>query len=262
MQPDLNGTDSLEFRACGPINTQLQELDNSVSVDIEALDEDVSTRELNILLLLASEAVSKDSQAVLSFQGIKMKLNLHQQKITKALKRLIKKNLIKKTLNGYSLSKKGMQIINSLLNSPDTSFKIPGQDYVGIELKIPINNSNNKLFNLVYLLKGRWFSQWRWIGMFENSESIKMEWQSLSGNLEACLCINETTLCFAVFDKNSTPCSCNRELLDIEFDKFSQKIQKIMNIDLATFPTASRAMIITQSSCNKSQICSWLTNYA
>jgi len=118
------------------------------------------------------------------------------------------------------------------------------------------------LYNLVYLLKGRWFSKWRWIGMFENSESIKMEWQSLSGNLEACLCINDTTLCFAVFDINSSPLSLNRELLDAEFDNFSQKIQKIMNIDLATYPSASRAMIVTHSNCNKLKICSWLTNYA
>ena len=261
MQVNFNRTDSFEFRACGPINTRINE-DSYLYNEAEMLDEDLTTRELNILLLLASEAYSKDSQAELSFQGIKTKLNLHQQKVATALKRLLQKSLIEKTLNGYTINKNGMKIINSLLKSPATSLKTEPQEYIGLEVMIPLNNKNNDLFKLIYLLKGRWFANWRWIGMFQNPTSVKMAWQSISGNLEACLCINENRLCIALFDKNSSPSSPNFELLEEEFNKFLRKISKIMNTNLFTYPTISKAMIKTHSSCDKLKMSNWLSNYA
>ena len=88
-------------------------------------EEDMTTREMNILLLLAIEAFSKDSEAEISFQGIKTKLNLHQQKLTISLKRLQKKKMIEKTLNGYKISKKGMELIDHVLKSPKTASSQP-----------------------------------------------------------------------------------------------------------------------------------------
>ena len=206
MAVNYNRTDSFELRACGPIETRLTEEAYSFN-DGGVLDEEITTRELNILLLLASEAYSKDSQAEISFQGIKTKLNLHQQKVTNALKKLKDKELVDKTLNGYKISRKGMNIVDFVLKSPKTSFQLESKEYVGLELTIPLNNKNNNLFKLVYLLKGRWFSYFRWISLFQNTNSVKMEWQSLNGELEVCLCINEKRLCIALFDKKSSPAS-------------------------------------------------------
>lgn len=261
MQINFNRTDSFDFRACGPMDNQLME-DTDYFTKVGSINEDLSTRELNILFLLAIEAYSKDSQAELSFQGIKTKLNLHQQKVATTLKRLIRKKLIDKTLNGYKINKTGMRVIHSLLQSPRTSLTIEPKEYVGLEIMVPLNNKNNDLFRLVYLLKGRWFGKWRWIGMFQNSTSIKMEWQSLSGDLQACLCLNENNMCAAVFDKNSNPENPNIELLDREFNRFLLKIQNIMKTNLNTYQSISKAIIITHSSCNKLQMSNWLSNYA
>lgn len=261
MSIHYNRIDSFEFRACGPIETRLTEETYSFS-DGSYLEEEITTRELNILLLLASEAYSKDSQAEISFQGIKVKLNLHQQKVTNALKKLIDKELIEKTLNGYKINKKGMTVVKYVLKSPQTSFQLEPKEYAGLELMIPLNNKNNNLFRLVYLLKGRWFGSFRWVGMFQNSCSLKMEWISISGDMEACLCINDKRMCIALFDKNSTPLDPDLTLLHEEFKNFLEKIQNIMNIDLDTQQSVSTAMIKTHSSCNKSEMRNWLASYA
>jgi predicted transcriptional regulator len=260
MEVNYNRTDSFEFRACGPVDTPLG--DSLKYYESEVFDQELTTREINILLLLAIEAYSKNSQAELSFQGIKTKLNLHQQKVTKALKRLQDKQLILKTLNGYSLTRNGIKLVNRILLSPQTSLDGPSREYIGLEIKVPLNNKNNDLFKLVYLLKGRWFGNWRWIGMFQSPTSIKMEWQSLSGELEACLCLNEVRMCIAIFDKDSIPSSPNLELLTEEFQVFLAKIQTIMDKDLGAYQDVSHAIIRTHSSCNKLKMSNWLSNYA
>lgn len=261
MQVNFERFNSTEFRSCGPIDTPLGENTNNFD-DSDALDEDLTSNELAILLLLASEAFSKNSQAELSFQGIKTKLRLHQQKLTKALERLTQKNLIDRTLNGYRLSKNSVKIINSLLSSVGSSSNPEPKEYIGFEMKVPLNSRNNELFKLIYLLKGRWFANWRWIGMFQDKSSLKMEWQSISDDLEACLCINENRLCIALFDKNSSPSNINIEFLTGEFNKFLKKIQNIMNINLNTYQSISTTMIKTHSSCNKREMSDWLSNYA
>ena len=261
MQWNFERFDALEFRSCGPIEMPLGESTYDFD-ESEAIGEEVTSNELAILLLLASEAYSKNSQAELSFQGIKTKLNLHQQKLTKALERLTQKNLIDKTLNGYRLSKNAIKIVNSVLSSIGSNPNPDPKEYIGFEIKVPLNSKNNDLFKLVYLLKGRWFANWRWIGMFQNQTSLKMEWQSISGDLEACLCINENQLCIALFDKNSSPPTVKLDLLKYEFDKFLEKIQKIMDINLATYQSLSTTLIKTNSNCNKREMSNWLSGYA
>ncbi|MHA1278500.1 MAG: hypothetical protein ACTSQI_13590 [Candidatus Helarchaeota archaeon] len=259
MQINFNRTEPYEFRACGPIDTPLGA---NLTYETDELDQDLTTREINVLLLLASEAYSKDSPAELSFQGIKTKLNLHQQKVTKTLKRLQEKQLIMKTINGYALTRNGIRLIASILKAPPAGVNGSAKEYVGLEVKVPLKNKNNDLFKLIYLLKGRWFANWRWIGMFQNFTSIKMEWQSLSGDLEACLCINEMCMCIAVFDKDSSPRSPNISLLSKEFNTFLEKVQRIMTKDLGVHQDISQAIIKTHSSCNLLKMRDWLSNYA
>ncbi|MHA1268493.1 MAG: hypothetical protein ACTSPY_01780 [Candidatus Helarchaeota archaeon] len=260
MESDLSkGT--YEFRACGPINTKLKT--NLYVLNKNILDEYMTEYEIDVLLLLAAEAYSKNSKiAELSFQGIKTKLNIHQQKLAVALKRLINKNLVEKTLNGYTLKRKGLILIDKILSS-NACFNDNCEEYFGLEISIPINNKNNNLYKLIYLLKGRWFSHWRWIGMFSESNSIKMEWQSLDDDLETCLCINENQLCIAIFDKspNSSHVNPNIKLLEGQFNEFLNKIQNIMNLEIFNQYSSSKFVIKTYSSCDKIKMKNWISNY-
>jgi len=256
----LDRTDSFELRACGPITTPLTE--GRYWNHSYTLLNDFTTRELDILMLLASESYSKNSEAEISFQGIKTKLDLHQQKLTIALKRLLSREVVQKTANGYKISKKGLKIISLILQSPRNSAHSNPTEYPGLEFSIPIHVEQANIFNAFSLLTGRWFSHWRWIGRFQNQHSLKMEWQSLSGTLEACLCISGRNLRIAIFDKNSSLSAPPLETLRKELDLFLQKIQKITNFKLDQQEFASLIKIKTPSGCNPLEMSHWLSNYA
>lgn len=259
MESNFNN-ESFEFRACGPVNIRLKK-DSFNLNDKKLFDNYITEYELDILLLLATEAYSKNSNAEISFQGIKNKLNMHQQKVSTALKRLVNKKLVRKTLNGYSLEKKGLIAVNKLLQK-ETCIENNKEEYFGLEISIPVNykNKNNNLFKSIYLLKGRWFSHWRWVGMFSNPKSVKMEWQSLDGNLEACLCINNRRMNLAVFDKSFNSLKENMSLLEEELTAFIDKIQKIMDYNFYD-ETISKYKIISHSNCNMNKMRNWLSNY-
>ncbi|MDD1776909.1 MAG: hypothetical protein LUQ65_01990, partial [Candidatus Helarchaeota archaeon] len=143
MHVNFERFDALEFRSCGPIDAPFDGKAYNMD-ESEAIDEELTSNELAILLLLASEAFSKNSQAELSFQGIKAKLNLHQQKLAKALERLTQKNLVDKTLNGYRLSKDAIKIVNSVLSSVGNNQNKDHKEYIVFEMKIPLNSKNNE----------------------------------------------------------------------------------------------------------------------
>ena len=252
----------IKFRTCGAINTKFNE-EIDILNETGVFDGYISSNELNILLLLAKKSYSKNSEFTeISFQGIKLKLNIHQQKITNALKRLMKKNLINKTINGYSLSKKGFRLINKLLNINSCLNEECGE-YIGIEISFSLKKLKNQenILRSIYLLKKRWFSHWRYVGIFTSFNSIKMEWQSLSRDLEACLCVTNEKLRIAIFDKTNNPNKVNLKYLEIEIDDFLSKIQKIIGINLLDEHQISKYMIITSSCCDKLKMKNWLSTY-
>ena len=68
--------------------------------DLDIVDE----YQTQILLLLFLEGVTKCSPPSLSFQGIKRKLDLHQQILTNALNRLLDKDFIQKSTDSYQVT--------------------------------------------------------------------------------------------------------------------------------------------------------------
>ncbi|NVM01465.1 MAG: hypothetical protein HWN67_03970 [Candidatus Helarchaeota archaeon] len=143
--------------------------------DLDIVDE----YQTQILLLLFLEGMTKCSPPSLSFQGIKRKLDLHQQILTNALNRLLDKDFIQKsTDNHYILTKKGIQFIRTF--SPNVS---------NSELNTPTIESVYKTDitaeSFLNGLKGKWFGDFRWIGWFQDSDSTKLEWISTDNSIEA-----------------------------------------------------------------------------
>jgi len=71
--------------------------------------------ELEVLFLLATTEMSAEGLTSFSFSGIKRRLGKHQQKITKAVNRLVEKELISKKNSGYSISSKGTSILSEVI---------------------------------------------------------------------------------------------------------------------------------------------------
>ena len=111
-------------------NGLLARIDNSLSPDAEFRDIDMhsvreeadqpSSNDLSILSALGSE---KDAQD-LSFQGIKRKLGLHQETLSRALRRLQRDGYIEHLDHSYRISPKGLETI-TLSNGISGSGRVP-----------------------------------------------------------------------------------------------------------------------------------------
>ncbi|MHA1376948.1 MAG: hypothetical protein ACTSRG_01075 [Candidatus Helarchaeota archaeon] len=168
-------TNQMPFTTIGSVNEKIL---TEFMPNLEYLDI-VDEYQTHILLLLFLEGRTKCSPSSLSFQGIKRKLDLHQQILTNALNRLLEKEFIQKNSdNHYILIKKGFQLIQGISVNLDKSKlnipKIENTYKTDISAEIFLNS-----------LKGKWFGDFRWVGWFQDSSSIKLEWISDDNSVEA-----------------------------------------------------------------------------
>ena len=141
------------------------------SIDLTSdLDEiELDDRELEVLKLLSS-----DEHAYFSFQGLRRRLGLHQETLTRTLKRLEEARAIEHSPEGYKLRGTSNTYsftvpINQPTARPVIEAYLPGQVDVTI---------------LSQKLRGRWFSNFRWLGYSHDGNMLSMRWISEDGRLE------------------------------------------------------------------------------
>jgi len=111
---------------------------------------------------LVLEMLSAESDATYTFQGLKRRLGLHQEKLTRILKRLEDDNLVAKTEEGYRTLKHSRKAPQHLVNGEPV---IRGQLPPGIDSH-----------NLVGKIKGRWFKNFRWVGYSNGHDEQSLYW--------------------------------------------------------------------------------------
>src|SRR5436309_13467200 len=99
---------------------------------------------------LVMNMLSSETDATYSFQGMKRRLGLHQEKLTRILKRLEDDNLVLKTDEGYKVLHHSRKTTRHLDEGEPV---IRGQLPPGIDPNL-----------LTSKLKGRWFKHFRWLG--------------------------------------------------------------------------------------------------
>lgn len=157
------------------------------SNQIRALyEEDQLTQEEYILLdyLGAIEQI-KDGANIVSFQGLKRKIDLHQAKLTKALKRLMEKDLLTKTSTGYQLSNRGALLSVELMKKFGRQTTLEGKihSHVAHGRIQGIDISPNQLLEITDYLSGRWFGDFRFIARNEKDDQHEIEWISTNGSI-------------------------------------------------------------------------------
>ncbi len=117
-----------------------------------------------------------------SFKGLMRKLNLHQQSLSRALRRLEEMQLVEKSPVGYRLSKAGataMSRIELLQQQQQQQHKPKGKEYMQLlQTYIPLNV---KASEVMRHLIGRWFKNLRWIGMIRSDTGYTLQWTSDDG---------------------------------------------------------------------------------
>lgn len=166
-----------------PLKYQFTDSDNtnesSISID------DLRNNDKKILVLLSEEVWS-----TYSFKALERKLDIHQQSLSRALKRLEYLNLIEKTPYGYKLKGKNNLPLTSIIQnnqseveeeslSFETKIKIKIKKRFDqlIQIRIPIKSN---IDIIVKHLVGKWFGNLRWFGLIKKETGFTLQWTAIN----------------------------------------------------------------------------------
>ena len=131
-------------------------------IDSEVQDLRESDRE--VLDLLRNEPAS-----AVGFQGLKRRLGLHPEKLSRALRRLERDDLVEKTDLGYRLAGRARALLSPTAIRSATPAIPVLQTFLPPEVHLP---------ELAAYLRGKWFGDLRWYGLMETPEELTLSWLS------------------------------------------------------------------------------------
>ena len=115
-----------------------------------------------------------------SFKALERKLDIHQQSLSRALKRLLELNLIEKTSSGYKLVEGSVYNFNQILED----------NLLNEEIELNKSKKHRKYKQLIQIympvkgniepivdhLTGKWFGNLRWFGMIKKETGFRLQW--------------------------------------------------------------------------------------
>ena len=115
-----------------------------------------------------------ESGSSYSFKGLMRKLNIHQQSLSRALRRLEEMGFIEKTPLGYRLGRE--------ISPAAARVKPKGIEYAQLlQTYVPANIRPKELLRQ---LVGKWFGNLRWLGMIDSGAGYTLQWTSEDGSFQ------------------------------------------------------------------------------
>lgn len=125
-------------------------------------------------------------------------MNLHQEILSRSLKRLKELGLINKTKLGYKSTKNGKIIFSKLKRISNE--KKSNQKYTQImQVSVPFRLPNQQI---VQNLSGKWFSNLRWIGMIQNVTGYQLKWKDIEDFIEIVLYLSNNNIIIETNDNS------------------------------------------------------------
>lgn len=149
-------------------------IDNSADVSLD----DFQTNDKKVLSVLNQDSDVSNNQY--TFNGLVRKLKIHQQSLTRSLRRLESAGLIKKTDYGYRLAKNLDSILvkKSRIDLENLS-KGTSPHYEQFEQILQLYIPTDILVeDVITKLLGKWFGTLRWIGIVEGDGGYVLQWAS------------------------------------------------------------------------------------
>lgn len=113
------------------------------------------------------EFLSKDPAAQVAFQGIRRRMGIHPEQLSRALHRLAEDDLVQKTEVGYRVTSKALSIFSPKEWSSDRPGATVLQTYLPADVDVRA---------LVASLRGSWIGPLRWYGLVESGEELRLSW--------------------------------------------------------------------------------------
>lgn len=136
-------------------------------------------RQLEVL-----SALSQEENATYSFQGLRRKLGLHQEMLSRTLDRLEEQDLVERMDDGYRINSKENLGFDYSIETAPAETKV-------VTACLP--SSVNVSF-VLSALKGRWFHEFRWLGYSQTSSGLTLSWITDDGRIELRTRISENIL--------------------------------------------------------------------
>jgi len=130
---------------------------------------DLDDREVEVLKLLSSE-----NNTYFSFQGLRRRLGLHQETLTRTLKRLEDAHAIERSPDGYKLRNSGSNF-SFTVRTNQPNLKPVVEAYLPAQVDVTV---------LFQRLRGRWFGDFRWLGYSHDGNMLSMSWISEDGRMQ------------------------------------------------------------------------------
>ena len=145
-------------------------LSPTLNINPEFEESDLDDREIEVLKLLSSQ-----QNAHFSFQGLRRRLGLHQETLTRTLKRLEDAHAIERSPDGYTLRNSGGNSFSFAVRTTSPNSKPLVEAYLPAQVNVTV---------LFQRLRGRWFGNFRWLGYSHDGNLLSMSWISEDGHLE------------------------------------------------------------------------------
>jgi DNA-binding MarR family transcriptional regulator len=123
---------------------------------------------------LVLEQLGQSDRAQVAFQGLRRKLDLHQEILSRTLRRLERDGLVRKDDGGYALTEEGLVVLRAL--HPAAQSSIPARI---VEALLPPHLDSEAV---AAHLSRRWFRGLRWYGRSDSGGEIVLTWLSEPGN--------------------------------------------------------------------------------
>jgi len=130
-------------------------------------DLNLTDRDINIL-----EIINEEDLTNFTFEGLKRRLKMHPETLSRILYKLAEQEIVKKGEKGYALTSKAKKILQSTA-SKTTNPSLPLLQTF-LPPQIPIKK-------IISNLKGKWFNQLRWLGHSITNKGITLKWITEDG---------------------------------------------------------------------------------
>jgi hypothetical protein len=133
-------------------------------------DWSLSERDVDVLAFLSEEEFH-----FFTFEGLKRRLGLHPETLSRILDRLEAEGAIKKSNEGYTVTTELAKQLKHRAAYGGENRHVLLQTFLPSDLPVDLVISN---------LRGRWFGLLRWLGLAENSESVTLKWVTEDGSIQ------------------------------------------------------------------------------